>query len=220
MSNFRAMIDRIADELDDGGIEEQIKREINSAIRQYSTKRLFLTERSFTFTTVANQPDYDIDDAADIDTFLEVQDSYVTVGGIRYPMTPIDYPTLSASQNGIITSERPTNWAFFARAFWLFPIPTGAAVVTISGHCRFAVLSGDTDTNAWMTDGEELIRARAKRRLAANVTKDLDEAQSAGAQEIEALDALERETRLRRGRRVLRVDPALMAPQPYNIQTG
>jgi hypothetical protein len=219
MSNFLTMIERIEDELDDSGIRTQIQREIQSAIRHYSSKRFFFTERTFTFATVAAQESYDIDDAADIDTFLEVQDSYITSGSVRYPVLPVDFPYLSSAQNGS-TTGRPTNWAFFARSFYLYPIPDAAYTVTISGHCRLAALSADTDTNAWMTDGEELIRSRAKRKLAQNVTKDLDEAQSSGASEIEALDALEYETRLRRGRRVLRVDAALVTARPYNINAG
>lgn len=219
MSNFLAMIQRIEDEIDDGGIRAQVQRAIQSAIRHYSTYRLFLNERSFTFDTVSSQESYDIDDAADIDTFLDVQDSYLTSGGIRYQVNPIDYPSLSAAQNGT-TAGRPTNWAFFARSFWLYPLPDAAYTVTISGHCRLATLVDDTDTNAWMTDGEELIRQRAKRILAMDVTKELTDAQAAEALEMMALDALERETKLRRGRRLLRVDPALVAARPFDINVG
>lgn len=219
MSNLTTMIDRIADELDDGGIDTQIEREIRSAIRHYSTKRFFFTEGSFTFATVANQESYDIDDAADIDTFLEVQDSYLTTGGLRYQLKPVDFPALSDAQNGAYTS-RPTNWAFFNRSFRLYPIPDAAYTVTISGHVRLVTLDSSNPSNAWMTDGEELIRARAKRYLAMNVTDDVDRAPAFHAQEMDALDAIERETRLRRGRRLLRVDPALVAAQPFDINVG
>lgn len=218
MSNLLTMVERIEDEVDDAGIRTQVQRAIQTAIRHYSSKRLFLTERSFTFVTVASQESYDIDDAADIDTFLEVQDSYVTSGGIRYPIKPVPYGTLSDAQSGSVVS-RPTNWAFFARSFYLYPIPDAAYTVTISGHCRLATLSGDTDTNAWMTDGEELIRQRAKRIIAMDVTKEPTDAQAAEALEMMALDALERETTLRRGRQLLRVDSALLGQPLYNINT-
>jgi hypothetical protein len=219
MSNLTTMIERISDELDDDGLSDQIQRAINTAIRYYSSRRFFFTERTFTFTTVAAQESYDIDDAADIDTFLEVQDSYVTSNSIRYQVTPTDYPSLSAAQSGSATS-RPTNWAFFARSFYLYPIPDAAYTVTISGHCRLVTLDDDNPTNAWMTDGEELIRQRAKRILAMDVTKEPSDAQAAQALEEMALDALDLETRLRRGRKLLRVDPALVASRPFDINVG
>lgn len=219
MSNFLTMVERIEDELDDEGIRTQIQREIQSAIRHYSTRRFFFTEQTFTFATVAAQEAYDIDDAAAIDSFLEVQSSYVTGSGVRYPLVPIDYPSLSEAQSGSMTG-RPTNWAFFARAFWMFPIPTAAETVTIGGHVRLAALSADTDTNAWMTDGEALIRGRAKRFLAMNVTKSTEDAQAAQVEEGEAMEALDRETNLRRGRRLLRVDAALVGCQRYDINSG
>jgi hypothetical protein len=219
MTNFVTMVARIEDELDDEGMREQIKSAIRSAILLYGVKPLYFNQRTFTFTTVADQEYYDIDDAADIDTFLEVKTQYVTSGTTRYPINVIGFETIDAAQDGSVTGL-PTNWAWFAKQFRLYPIPDAAYTVTVSGHCTLGPLVDDTDTNAWMTDGELLIRQCAKRMLAIDVTKEVLDAQAAEALEGPALNALERATALKRGRPLLRVDPALMPCPYYDINRG
>ena len=83
---------------------------------------------------------------------------------------------------------------------------------------KLTALSADGDSNAWTTDAEELIRARASRRLYENVVRNVERATIAAAQEQEALRVLKRETRMRRSNAVLRVDDMLVTPTGYNIQ--
>jgi hypothetical protein len=219
MSNFLTMIQRIADEVDDGGIDTQIRRAIDDAIRHHGRRRFYFNQKTFTFTTVAAQEDYTVTDAADIESFLRVQTQYLTSGGIRYPITVAAFETIHDAQNGSVTG-RPTNWAFFAQKFRLYPIPDGAYEVTVAGHCKLATLVNDTDTNAWMTEAEELIRESAKRRLYMTVIKEPLDAQASEALESIALSGLMEETKLRRGNLLLRVDPALVGCQPYDINVG
>lgn len=219
MSNFGAMIDRIEDEIDDENIRQQVKNAIRSAILLYGVKALYFNQRSFTFATVAGQEYYDVDDAADIDTFLEVKTQKLASNGVNYDIVVVDFESIDEAQNGLVTG-RPTNWAWFAKQFRLYPIPDAAYTVTVSGHCTLGPLDADTDTNAWMTDGELLIRQCAKRMLASDITKEVADAQAAGPLEVEALNALERATQLKRGRIRLRPDAALVCGAPYNINVG
>jgi hypothetical protein len=219
MSNLLTMVERIADEVDDGGIDTQIRRAIQDSIRHHQRRRFYFNQKTFTFTTVADQEYYTLTDAADIETFLRVQTQYLTSDSVRYPITVASFETIDEAQTGSVTS-RPTNWAFFAQKFRLYPIPDAAYEVTVAGHCKLATLSADTDTNAWMTEGEELIREAAKRRLYMTVIKEPLDAQASEALETIALSGLMEETKLRRGNLLLRVDPALVACQPYDINVG
>ncbi len=44
----------------------------------------------------------------------------------------------------------------------LFPIPGSTYTLTIHYLKALTALSADSDTNAWLTEGEELIRLHAK----------------------------------------------------------
>lgn len=217
--DLQSMQLRIANEIDDDGIADEITLAINTAIRHHERERFYFNQKIFTFATVAAQEYYTLTDAADIATFLQVDSQYLTSGSTRYPINVTDFATMDAAQDGL-TTGRPTNWAFFAQKFRLYPIPDAAYTVTVAGHYRLTTATLPADTNAWLDDAEELIRQRAKRILAIDITKELTDAQAAEALETMALDALLYETQLRRGRPLLRVDPALTTTPLYNINTG
>lgn len=220
MSNYLTMIEAIEDEVDDSGIRTQVQRAIQSAIKHYSRKRFYFNEKTFTFTTVSGEEYYDLDDAADIETFLRVKTQYLTSGSFRYPINATSFEAIDAAQSGAVTS-RPTNWAFFAQKFRLYPNPDAAYEVTVAGHCKLATLVDNTDTNAWMTEAEELIRESAKRRLYMTVIKEPLDAQASEALEAIALSGLMEETKLRRGKILAVIDPALLSQcPPYNINVG
>lgn len=219
MSTYLEMRTRIADEIDDDGIDAQIGKAILTAIEYYARTRFFFNQKTFTFSTVADQELYTLSDAADIATFLEIDASYFTSSGNRYPIYPVSHATIDAEQTGTITG-RPATWAYFAQKIRLFPIPDAVYVVTVSAHYRLTALSADADTNVWTTDAEELIRQRAKRILALDITKEATDVLAAQSLEEMALDALLYETQLRRGRPVLQMDAALVPCAPYDIRVG
>ena len=90
----------------------------------------------------------------------------------------------------------------------------------MSSILRLAALSADADTNAWMVDGEELIRQHAKWIIASDITHEPEEAATAQAREAIALKAIERDTAQRRGRPAMTVDAAMLTSRPFNIYTG
>lgn len=222
MTTLPIMVTRIENEIDDENIRDQVILAIRSAIQLYAPKKFYFNQKVFTFSTVAAQELYTVSAAADIESFTEVLSSYVTSGGTRYLFNQIGNEAIDDAQTGLITG-RPTLWSYFAQKIRPFPIPDAVYVATISAHVKLAALTDDgtaTNTNAWMTDGEILIRQAAKRMLYSDVIKEQADALTAGGAEAQALEALEYETFLRRGRPKLRVDAALLATPHYNIQTG
>ncbi len=222
MTTLPIMVTRIEDEVDDENIRDQVVNAIQSAIKLYGGKKFYFNQAVFTFSTVAAQGLYTVAAAANIESFTEVYSAYVTSGGVRYPFVQVSHDEVDAAQTGAITG-RPTNWAYWAQKIRPYPIPDAAYVCTISAHVKLAALTDDanpTNTNAWMTDGEILIRQAAKRMLYTDVIDNTEGALKANAAEKEALEALEDETQRRRGRARLRVDSALVAAAPYSIQEG
>ena len=219
MSTYLTMITRIEDEIDDTAIRDQVKKAIVSAVAFYSSTKFYFNQKTFTFATVASQETYSVSDAADIETFIQVINSYVTSGGVRYTFKPVDYEELTDSQSGLHTG-RPEAWAYFAQKFHVYPIPDAAYTATIAAHYKLTTLSADGDSNAWTTYAEEMIRQRAKRIIAMDITKEPSDALAAQALEEAARDALLAETRMRRGRLSLRYDPALLGGGHFDIRTG
>lgn len=222
MTTLPIMVTRIENEIDDENIRDEVILAIRSAIRLHGAKQFYFNQKTFTFPTVAGQEFYSVSAAADIESFTEVTSSYITSAGIRYPFNVIGNEIIEDAQTGLVTG-RPTNWAYFAQQFRPFPIPDAVYVATIRGFCKLAALTDDgasTNTNAWMTDGEILIRQAAKRMLYTDVIENDAKALTCAAAEAQALTALEDETELRRGRPTLMVDPALLSCRAYDIRTG
>lgn len=176
-NDYAAMQARLADELSRSDLTSQIKLAILSAIQTYRGKRFYFNElRSDTFNTVSGQEFYtsadlaDIPNLPDIDSILFNQSS-----SFRYPLVKRTWAQLELwSINPTTVSGFPTDFCWYGGQIRLYPIPNGVYSCRISGTIRLTPdpLSADNDTNAWMTDGEELIRQRAKADLNINVIRD------------------------------------------------
>lgn len=213
------MITRIENECDDADLRDEIKNAIQSAIAYYSGTRFWFNQVQFTFPIVANDEFFDSADNAEIPNLLAIDSFYVTSGGVRYPLLPATNAEIDQAQNGLF-KFRPDTWAYVRKQIRIYPIADAAYTATVEAWSRLSALVADADTNAWMTDGEELIRQRAKRILAMDITKEITDAQAAEALETMALDRLERESELRLGDQPLRVDPALVANAGFQIRAG
>lgn len=180
--DYGTMQNRIADEIARTDLGAQIRDAIQSAIRLHESERFWFNESEATASTVAGQAGYAVPS-----DFLEADDLTLTVSGNRYPLVPRGYDWLRQVSVTEASRGRPGSWAIYADQLWLYPVPDGAYTLTLSYLKRLAALSASGDTNAWMTHGEELIRARAKADLFANVIRDFDEAIAMKAVETEAL---------------------------------
>lgn len=159
MTTLGAMIDRIDDELDrGGGIDTQIQAEILSAIKHYENQRYWFNEGQSTASTVAGTPNIAV--PTDL---LEPIRMDLTSGSIKSELRRLNYNQyrdMDGNDAGGVTGE-PCEYAFFADQFWLVPTPDAVYTLEFSYTRTLTALSAAGDTNAWMTDGEELIRSRA-----------------------------------------------------------
>lgn len=218
MTTYLVMQQRIADELARTDLTTQIPKAIQTAIKHYERQRFYFNQKTTgSFATVADQEYYTSSDLADIPNFIQIDSMYFTMSGTRLTILPAAFERIEESQSGAVTGQ-PEYFAYYAQKIRLYPIPSDAWTVTVAYHYRLTALSADADTNAWVTDAEELIRQKAKRTLALDVIRDRDLAESAAILEKEAYDGLRSETRRRFSNQRLMVDPALAGAGGYNIQ--
>jgi len=142
--------------LDDDTIEHYVK----SAIAFYSTMPLYFNEATATLTTVASQSTlgtsegFPTDFIADI-ALVHVGEAYVV------PKVGFDF-LLNLEQSSVVSTSPSTQYyTSFNSELRLFPQPDSIFTLTFYYTKELTVLSDDTDTNSWTTDGERLIRSRA-----------------------------------------------------------
>lgn len=215
------MKSRIADDLARTDLTSQIAQEILSAVKFYERQRFYFNVRvTDTFALVANQEYYGSSDLAAIPNLITIDDMYVTVDGLRYHVIEAPFQDIADAQNGLVTRDPPFRFAYYAQQIRMYPIPSAARTVTMADHYRLTALSSDSDTNAWTTDAEELIRNRAERILYSKIIKDMDAANEAAANEQEALRALKRETKLRTTPSELSLPGELVGSRGSDIRAG
>lgn len=219
MTTYAIMQARIADDFINESITTaQIKNAIQTAISNYENTPLYFNQKIATFSTVAAQEYYGSTDLADIPNIVKIRSAEVTISGNRRPLTPVDYNQIDDNQNGAVTGA-PYWYAPFAQQLRFYPLPDAAYPVKLSYIYKFAALVADADTNAWMTDGEELVRQCAKRRLALDILHSNDMAARCRSLEDEAFDGLRQETRQRLPNTTLKM-PAMMQQSAYDIYRG
>ena len=170
MSTYGVMADRIGDELMVGGrtdLEPQVQRAIQSAILHYRAHPLWFNRGVKTAATVNGD-------------FTQARPSgLITCDAIRvdhgqgfFDMERAAFKKLLAWRQGSVASGKPYRWAEFAESVYLYPTPDAAYNLEFYGLIDLAALSADGDTNAWMVEGEPLIRQRARALVQIDVLKD------------------------------------------------
>ena len=220
MSTFGIMQAAIADEMaNDGALTTaQIQNAIKRAIRDYEGRPWWFNQKVATFNTVANQEYYGTSDLADIPDIVRIDSAMITYGGYKNPLAAVNFLDLDQEQNASRIAL-PNSYTIYKNQIRLFPIPDAVYTVTLSYIYKFAELSADADTNAWMTDGEELIRQAAKKRIAWDYLQADDLAARFAKMEDDAYDSIREEDRNRRPQKFLTA-PAMLAPRTFNILTG
>jgi hypothetical protein len=168
--DFGSMGARIADELIRSDLSSQINLEILSAIQHYERQRFWFNETRQNLTAVSGtatiSPPSDLLEVIRLD-ILTTQNHPIEV--IKESWRQFE---AIGGADTALTSGFPTRYAFFGNQFWLFPIPDSAYTLPLSYVKQMATLSLSGDTNAWMTDGEQLIRARARQAVKINYLGD------------------------------------------------
>lgn len=197
MTNYVTMQTRIADEIARADLSEQIKNAILSAIQTNERKGFYFNEIYDTFPTVAGQEWYSgavLTSGNDIADIVEIDAMHILVAGDTYEMDARDYKWMDAVQSNSVLTGDPTDYAYYRQQIRLYPIPHAVRTVTVSYIQKFAALSADGDTNAWMTDAEPMIRAHAKHLLYSDVIRDDSGAQNQWSRYLQEKQEIEKET--------------------------
>jgi hypothetical protein len=221
MATYADMQNWIADEIQDSSLTNQIKISIQRAIQLYERKRFYFNTKIGTFNMVGGQEFYGAAANADIPNLIQIfWPMKLSLNGFKYDINPTDNGYIESSQNGQIIAL-PMFYAYYAQQLRFFPIPDQNYPVTMDYQYRLPTLVNDSDTNAWMNDGEMLIREAAKRVLGVNFTKEIDPNAPPNTFEQSALDALQAETRARFSNGQLAVEyRGSLGRGRFNIFTG
>ncbi len=219
MTTYIDMINRIQDDLTNSAVTvAQIKNAIQSSISDWENTPFFFNQKTATFNTVNAQEYYSTADLADIPNIVSFYSMELTISGYKRPVQPVDFAVIDDQQNGTILGS-PFWYAYFTQQIRMYPIPDTAYTVTLSYLTKFAALVADSDTNAWMTSAEEMIRQAAKRRIALDILYDDTMAARCSAMEDEAFDTLAEESRQKLPNKTLRI-PAMNTGRTFNIYQG
>ncbi len=168
MSGYTDMQTRIADEIARTDLTSQIQLAILSAVKHYAKERWYFTETNTTFVTVAGTQTYAL--PTDFKAMDRVRLTYPTNTYWDLNYQPFEYIGRITSISTL--TGPPQDYAIFSQQLWIYPIPD--AVYTITEYYEQELTSlATTPDNAWMVDGEELIRSRAKADIYENVIRDV-----------------------------------------------
>lgn len=124
-----------------------------------------------TFNTVNGQEFYTSADWALLATQPHIDKIWILISSNRYTLNPRTEQYLSDTSVNPVVTGQPVDYALYAETLRLYPIPNGAYPVYCEGTQRFSTLVNAPDTNAWLQDGADLIRAEAKLYLYREVLK-------------------------------------------------
>lgn len=163
-----------------GIVLSPIQQAVQNAIAKYERRRFYFNEITAinNFNTVVKQEFYTSSDSALIGTMPHIDKVWVFISGNRYSLNPRTEQYLSDTSLNPIVTGQPVDYAMYAETMRLYPIPDGAYPITFEGTQRLAALSANSDTNAWIQDAADLIKAEAKYDLYMNVLKQADQAQA------------------------------------------
>lgn len=203
-STYGDMQNRIADEILRSDLTSQIRNAIQTAIQFYERSPFYFNQvrQEAAFQTAHGQEFYDRTDSALIASMVTLNRVTVTVSGNRYSMNPRTPEYMEDTSVNPVVYGQPVDYAYFGEQLRFYPIPDNTYPIALSGIKRLATLQNTTDTNAWTSDAELLIRSRAKYELALHVIRDPEMATEMKAAEMDAFSALKGETTRRSPRRI------------------
>lgn len=194
LSDLKALI---ADDINRTDLTTQIANEITDAISYWQSQRFWFNEsRRIDFSTVSTQEWYGASATATIANLLDIDWVRLTNSSGRYKL---DMRTADELEGMIVDPNltgQPRWVAYYGQEFRFYPIPDQSYAITLGALYRLPALSGDSDSNAWITsaDARDLIRFYVEWRLYTHVIKDADAAAAAQNGWQMALDRLNAET--------------------------
>lgn len=183
MSTYTQLQSRIADDLNRTDLTTQIQQCILLAIQHYKHERFWFNETSATATATISSAQ--VGAPSDI---LILDRIYIVISGRNIELAPQDLNSIIEFRP--TTNGRPLSFCYYRNQFELDRKCDLAYSLLIYYVKELTALSSGSDTNAWTTDGEDLIVFHAEKKLYANVIKDHGKAAAAQAQELAAMTAL------------------------------
>ncbi len=196
MSTYGTVRNRILSDLNrtsPNDLTSSVETEIQTAIAFYERRRFWFLEGRATAETIVGQEYYALpEDFRDDDSLT------ITVNGNTYPLMKRTYENLEQwfVQTASFTGQ-PSDYAIYDEQIRLYPVPNGQYTLKLSYYKQLSTLEAESDTNAWMVEGESLIRSRVEWLLFARKLRDYDAAQACKAVEAEELEQHEKLTRAR-----------------------
>lgn len=178
MTTFSDLCSTIANEVDDTTEEYagDIKNSVLAAIRFCDRTVYYFNEtRDITFPTVQGQQWYGAADNANIPTLVRIVSAWKEdVQGMRTLLERVPPSVIETVADSAASQGEPYEWTYFAQQIRLYPIPSSNPYtirLQVSPY-RLATLVNPNDTNAWLDEALDLVKARAKYILYKDVIKD------------------------------------------------
>ncbi len=196
MTTRLIMRERIGREIRRPGLTTQINEAIATAVMVAQSDRLFFTEsRGLTFSTAASQEFYSSSDDANIGRILKFDYVKINIGGTLFELRQMKPERIEALSDSGAQVGQPSGYCYYAEQIRLYPVPSEVFEVRIGAQINVAAPASDDETgNRWMSDGELLIRSRAKMELAIHVLRDQQLAADMAAIYGTEMDRLKRKT--------------------------
>lgn len=167
MADLGTMVRRIREDVSRGtDIDARIKQAIVDAIVFYKNKRLgFNIKRARALLTSGNETVSLPTDWIEAD-FLRLEEN-----GTRDTMEEVTYDWIEDQTESDNDRGKPYRYAIQHRELRLFPTPDKSYTLVLSFQYELqnvSISSTDSDTNAWLTEAEQLIRKHAMADLYVN----------------------------------------------------
>lgn len=161
MSDFGTMVRRIREDLDRGSdFDARIKQAICDAIVYYAPNRLgFNTKRSRALVTSGMEHVSLPLDWVEAD-YLRLEDD-----GTRIPFDEVTYDWIEDRRENDTDRGTPEKYAIQHREMRLWPIPDHSYTLVFSFQYEMrnvSISASDGETNAWLTEAEQLVRSWAQ----------------------------------------------------------
>lgn len=173
---FGTMVTRIKREIRREGITADIKDAIVDAILFYEDERFYFNESSAVAVMSAGDPYL----SSVPGNILEIDSVWMDLSGSSrvHLSGPVLHAEIEAVDDGQTTGQ-PDEWAQYKNTVRFYPIADTARTAHFKGKVALTEITASASsgaTNAWMTDAEQMIRAKAKSNIYAHRIKNVESA--------------------------------------------
>lgn len=193
MSNFLQVKTKIMNEMLPNGnssiLDTAVSNAIISSIKFYENEKFWFNEANTAITSSAGQFEYSLPSS-----IIAIDDVIINKNSVRYCTKGMNYIYLNHITDSRSSRGIPSTWAWYNN-FLVFGdvAPDGSLTISISFHKKFSELpgvDGNLATNSWLTEGEQLVTARAEIEVLEKIIRNYDLASVIRRQEIEIYNSM------------------------------